>query len=151
MLAKFAMLLRDTSMDGAQDLASRILKDISALKCKIGKKEMRVTASIGLLEPVIVADSTIEGLVAEAEQYLDKASKAGGNQVAVKSLRQHPVEKEMNVQTALTLLEFGHADNIKPHIKGLVKQLLPLLEFIAENLDGKAAQSFKAIKDKLSS
>jgi two-component system cell cycle response regulator len=150
-LAKFAMLLRDTSMDGAKDLSTRILKDISALKCKVGKKEMKVTASIGLLEPVIVADTTIEALVAEAEKYLDKASKAGGNQMAVKSLRQHPVEKEINVQTALTLLEFGHGDNIKPHIKELVKQLLPLLEFIAENLEGKAAQSFKAIKDKLSS
>jgi two-component system cell cycle response regulator len=150
-LAKFAMLLRDTSMDGAKDLSTRILKDVSALKCKVGKKEMKVTASIGLLEPVIVADTTIEALVAEAEKYLDKASKAGGNQMAVKSLRQHPVEKEINVQTALTLLEFGHGDNIKPHIKELVKQLLPLLEFIAENLEGKAAQSFKAIKDKLSS
>jgi two-component system cell cycle response regulator len=150
-LAKFALLLRDTSMDGANDLATRILKDVSTLKCKVGNKEMRVTASIGLLEPVIVADTTIDGLVAEAEQYLDKASKAGGNQVVVKSLRAHPVEKEMNVQTAMTLLQFGHSDNINPHIKELVKQLLPLLEYIAENLDGKAAQSFKTIKDKLTS
>jgi len=127
------------------------LKDVSTLKCKVGNKEMRVTASIGLLEPVITTDTTIEGLVAVAEQYLDKATKAGGNQVAVKSLRQHPVDKEMNVQTAMTLLEFGHADNIKPHIKELITQLLPLLEFIAQNLDGKAAQSFKTIKDKLTS
>lgn len=148
-LAKFAMLLRDTSIDGAKELTTRILKDISALKCRVGKKEMRVTASIGLLEPVIVADTTIEALISETEQYLDKATKAGGNQMAVKSLRQHPVAKEMNIQTALSLLEFGHTDNIKPHIKGLVKQLLPLLEFIAENLDDKAGQSFKAIKDKL--
>ena len=150
-LAKFAMLLRDTTSDDAKELAARILKDISALKCKLGKKEMRVTASIGLLEPVVVADTTIDNLIAETEKYLDKATKAGGNQLAVKSLRQHPVEKEMNIQTALTLLEYGHAENIKPHIKELVSQLMPLLDFIAKNLDGKAGQSFKAIKDKLTS
>ena len=150
-LAKFALLLRDTSSDSAKELTTRILKDISALKCKVGKKEMHVTASMGLLEPVVVANTTIDDLITETEKYLDKATKAGGNQVAVKSLRQHPIDKEMNVQTALTLLEHGHSDNIKPHIKELVKQLLPLLDFIATNLEGKSGQSFKAIKEKLTS
>jgi hypothetical protein len=98
-----------------------------------------------------VANTTIDDLITETEKYLDKATKAGGNQVVVKSLRQHPADKEMNVQTALTLLEHGHSDNIKPHIKELVKQLLPLLDFIATNLEGKAGQSFKAIKEKLNS
>lgn len=149
-LAKFAMILRDTPIDGAKDLASRILKDISALKCTLGKKELGVTASLGLLEPVIVADSAIDDLVKEAENYLEKATKAGGNQVAIKSLQQHPVDKEMNVQTALTLLEFGHAENIKPHVNELVKQLLPLLEFLAENMEAKAAKSFEDIKKILS-
>jgi len=149
-LAKFAMILRDTPIDGAKDLATRILKDISTLKCKLGKKELGVTASLGLLEPVIVADSAIDDLVKEAENYLEKATKAGGNQVAIKSLQQHPVDKEMNVQTALTLLEFGHAENIKPHVNELVKQLLPLLEFLAENMEAKAAKSFEDIKKILS-
>lgn len=150
-LAKFALLLRDTPIDGAKELTIRILRDISALTFKVGKNEMRVTASIGLLEPVVLEDTTIEGLISEAEKYLDRATKAGGNRMALKSLRQHPVEQKINVQTALSLLDFGHADTIKPHINELVKQLLPLLEFIAENLEGKAGQSFKAIKDKLTS
>jgi diguanylate cyclase (GGDEF)-like protein len=150
-LAKFAMILRDTPIDGAKDLTTRILKDISALKCQVGTKEIHVTASVGLLEPVIVAETVIDDLVKDAESYLEKASKAGGNQVAIKSLRQHPVEKEMNVQTAMTLLEFGHAENIKPHVNELVEQLIPLLEFLAENLEAKAAKSFEDIKKILSS
>ena len=150
-LAKFAMILRDTPIDGAKDLATRILKDISALKCQVGKNEIHVTASVGLLEPVIVADTAIDDLVQDAESYLEKATKAGGNQIAIKSLRQHPVEKEMNVQTAMTLLEFGHTENIKPHVTELVEQLLPLLEYLAENLEAKAAESFKNIKKILSS
>ena len=150
-LAKFAMILRDTPIEGAKDLATRILKDISALKCQVGKQEIRVTASVGLLEPVVVADTAIDDLVKDAESYLEKANKAGGNQIAIKSLRQHPVEKEMNVQTAMTLLEFGHTENIKPHVSELVEQLLPLLEYLAENLEAKAAESFKNIKKILSS
>ena len=150
-LSKFAMILRDTPIEGAKDLAARILKDISSLKCQVGKQDLRVTASVGLLEPVIVAETAVDDLVKEAETYLEKAAKAGGNQIAIKSLRQHPVEKEMNVQTAMTLLEFGHADNIKPHVNELVEQLLPLLEFLAENLEAKAAKSFKDIKNILSS
>jgi two-component system cell cycle response regulator len=150
-LSKFAVILRDTPIDSAKDLATRILKDISSLKCQVGKKNIQVTASLGLLEPVIVAESAIDDLVKEAESYLEKATKAGGNQIAIKSLRQHPVEKEMNVQTALTLLEFGHTENIKPHAKELVAQLLPLLEFLAENLDAKVAKPFNDIKKILSS
>ena len=150
-LAKFAMILRDTPIDGAKDLTTRILKDISALKCQVGKSEIHVTASIGLLEPVIVPDTAIDELVKDAESYLEKASKAGGNQMAIKSLRQHPVEKEMNVQTAMTLLEFGHSENIKPHVNELVEQLIPLLEYLAENLEAKAAKSFEDIKKILSS
>ena len=150
-LAKFAMILRDTPIAGATDLANRIIKDIAGLKCQLGQNQVSVTASVGLLEPVVVADTAIDELVKDAESYLEKATKAGGNQVAVKSLQQHPVEKEMNVQTAMTLLEFGHADNIKPHVNELVEQLLPLLEYLAENLEAKAAKSFEDIKKILSS
>ncbi len=150
-LAKFAMILRDTPVDSAKELATRILKDISTLKCTVGKGETQITASVGMLEPVVIAETAIDDLVKETEVYLDKATKAGGNQVAVKSLRQHPVDKEMNVQTAMTLLEYGHSDNIKPHVNELVEQLLPLLEYLAENLEEKAAESFKNIKNIISS
>jgi diguanylate cyclase (GGDEF)-like protein len=150
-LAKFAMLLRDTTMEEATDLARRVLKDIAALRFDIEGQAMHVTASIGLLEPAIEADSDIEALVQETEIYLEKAARAGGNRVAVKSLRKYPAEKTISVQTAMRLLEFGHTDNLKPHVDELIKQVLPLLEFLAANLDGKKAKTVRAIKDKLSS
>jgi diguanylate cyclase (GGDEF)-like protein len=150
-LAKFAMLLRDTTMEEATELARRVLKDVSALSFDIDGHPLHVTASVGLLEPAIEADSNIDALVQETETYLDKATGAGGNQVAVKSLRKYPAEKTISIQTAMRLLEFGHTDNLKPHVDELIKQVLPLLEYLAANLDGKKAESVAAIKDKLSS
>lgn len=150
-LAKFAMLLRDISMEEATDLARRVLQDVSALPFDIDGQNLHVTASIGLLEPAIESDSAIEPLMQETETYMDKAAAAGGNQVAVKSLRKYPAERSISVQTAMRLLEFGHSENLKPHVDELIKQVLPLLEYLAANLDGKKADTVRAIKDKLSS
>jgi len=121
-LAKFAMLFRDADMNDATDTARRILEGIQAM---------------------------IEDLIKETEIYLNKAVEAGGNQVAVKSLRKFPVEKTLSVPAALRLLEYGHTDAILPHVQSLVSQLLPLLDFLARNLEGPAAENLTTIRDRL--
>ncbi len=148
-LAKFAMLFRDADMNEATDTARRILEGIQAMAFHINGHELHVTASIGLLEPAIDGDQTIEDLIRETEIYLNKAVEAGGNQVAVKSLRKHPVEKTLSVPAALRLLEYGHTDAILPHVQSLVNQLLPLLDFLARNLEGPAADNLATIRDRL--
>ena len=148
-LAKFAMLFRDADMNDATDTARRILEGIQAMAFHINGHELHVTASIGLLEPAIDGDQTIEDLIGETEVYLNKAVEAGGNQVAVKSLRKYPVEKTLSVPAALRLLEYGHTDAILPHVQSLVSQLLPLLDFLARNLEGPAADNLATIRDRL--
>jgi len=148
-LAKFAMLFRDADMNDATDTARRILEGIQAMAFHINGHELHVTASIGLLEPAIDGDQTIEDLIKETEIYLNKAVEAGGNQVAVKSLRKFPVEKTLSVPAALRLLEYGHTDAILPHVQSLVSQLLPLLDFLARNLEGPAAENLTTIRDRL--
>ena len=148
-LAKFAMLFRDADMNDATDTARRILEGIQAMAFHINGHELHVTASIGLLEPAIDGDQTIEELIGETEIYLNKAVEAGGNQVAVKSLRKYPVEKTLSVPAALRLLEYGHTDAILPHVQSLVSQLLPLLDFLARNLEGPAAENLATIRDRL--
>ena len=147
-LSKFALFMRDTSMEDATQSAQRIIKEISHLVINVNGSPMNVTASIGVLEPVIDEDSTIEGLITETEVYLNKATESGGNQVAVKSLRKTPLEKTISVQTALRLLEFGHEENLKPQVNQLATQLLPLLQFLAENLEGSAAEAIADISGK---
>ena len=148
-LAKFAMLFRDADMNDATDTARRILEGIQAMAFHINGHELHVTASIGLLEPAIDGDQTIEDLIRETEIYLNKAVEAGGNQVAVKSMRKYPVEKTLSVPAALRLLEYGHTDAILPHVQSLVSQLLPLLDFLARNLEGPAAENLATIRDRL--
>ncbi|HEB66454.1 MAG TPA: diguanylate cyclase [Gammaproteobacteria bacterium] len=148
-LAKFAMLFRDADMNDATDTARRILEGIQAMAFHINGHELHVTASIGLLEPAIDGDQTIEELIGETEIYLNKAVEAGGNQVAVKSLRKYPVEKTLSVPAAMRLLEYGHTDAILPHMQSLVSQLLPLLDFLARNLEGPAAENLATIRDRL--
>ncbi len=148
-LAKFAMLFRDADMNDATDTARRILEGIQAMAFHINGHELHVTASIGLLEPAIDGEQTIEDLIRETEVYLNKAVEAGGNQVAVKSLRKYPVEKTLSVPAALRLLEYGHTDAILPHVQSLVSQLLPLLDFLARNLEGPAADNLATIRDRL--
>ena len=148
-LAKFAMLLREATLDEATETARRILNQVAALQFRINGKKLQVTSSIGLLEPHVDEEVSIEEIIKEAEQYLAKAAAAGGNQVAVKSLRKIPVDKKVSIQTALHLLEFGHTDAIKPHIGTIVRQLLPLLEFLAENTDGETAATVRQYQEKL--
>ncbi len=148
-LAKFAMLMRDTTIEDASDTAKRIMQEISVLPFEVNGHELLITVSIGILEPHIDKKTNIEELIKETETYLQKAIDAGGNQVAIKSLHKFPPEKEISVQTALRLLEYEHPDTLKPHINGLIKQLLPLLEYIAENMDDSAADTVKAITNKL--
>ncbi|MCG6887568.1 MAG: diguanylate cyclase [Proteobacteria bacterium] len=148
-LAKFAMLLRETTMEDATETARRILDQISKLKFDINGNKLNVTSSIGLLEPHIDEEISIEAIIQETEKYLSKAAAAGGNQVVVKSLQKIPTDKKVSIQTALRLLEFGHTDTIKPHINSIVKQLLPLLKYLAENTDEKTAATIKQYKDKL--
>lgn len=150
-LAKFAMLLRNITMDEAADTARRILSEISDLKFVLGGKKLQISSSISLLEPHIDEDTTIESLLEETEKNLSKATAAGGNQVAIKSLRKIPGKKKVSVQAALTMLEFGHAETIKPHVNSIVEQLIPLLDYLVENLDGKSAEKVMKYKQKLTS
>ncbi|HID49618.1 MAG TPA: diguanylate cyclase [Chromatiales bacterium] len=148
-LAKFAMLLREATMEEATETARRILEQIAKLTFSIDGKKVRVTSSIGLLEPHVDEAASIEAILQEAEKYLAKAAKAGGNQVAAKSLRKFPSDKKVSLQTALRLLEFGHGETIKPHIGNIVAQLLPLLDFLIENADDNTAATLKQYQDKL--
>ncbi len=148
-LAKFAMLFRDATMEDATDTARRILEGIQAMTFEFNGHELHVTASIGLLEPALDGKEGIEDLIRETEIYLNKAVEAGGHQVAVKSLRKTAVEKTLSVPAALRLLEHGHTDAIRPHVQSLVNQLLPLLDFLARNLEDEAAQKLETIRDRL--
>ena len=150
-LAKFAMLLKDTSIEDAMILAERVQKEINALSFKAGEHVLKITVSIGLLEPKIDDDSNIKDLITEAEKYLAKAVAAGGNRVVVKSLRKAAGETHIDINTAIRMLHDGREKQLKPHLAHLVTQLIPLLNYIAEQSGEELITTLNALTEKIES
>jgi diguanylate cyclase (GGDEF)-like protein len=148
-LAKFAMLLKDTSIEDATNLAERIRKEINAHAFQAADQQLHVTVSIGLFEPHITEQSEMKALIAETEKYLAKAVEAGGNQIAVKSLRKITGATHIDVNKALKLLEEGKQELLKPHLGSLINQMLPLLNYIGQQSNDDLAQAITALKEKL--
>ena len=148
-VAKFAMLLRDTSVDDATQLAERIRNEINQLSFEAAGQTLHITVSIGLFEPHVTEESEIKALITETEKYLNKAIKSGGNQIVVKSLRKGSGADHLDVNHALRLLGEGKDDLLKPHLGSLIKQILPLLNYISHQSSDDMAQAVKALKEKL--
>jgi len=133
-LAKFALLLLSNNLDDTKKLAERIRKDIASLSFKSGKKNLKITVSISILEPQIDQDSDIKTLMAQAESYLDDLTIKGGNAVACNSTvvdilgisGMHYVD----VTTAIRLVNEGRHELVRPHMDKLLNELHPLLEFL---------------------
>ncbi|VAX10927.1 hypothetical protein MNBD_GAMMA25-18 [hydrothermal vent metagenome] len=148
-LAKFVMLLRDTDINNATQLGNRLCEKINAVNFESGRHTLNITVSIGMLEPVINADSTIENLVAETEVYLKKAVEAGGNQVVIKSLRKDYTRTNIDISTALRLIEEGNTEFLEKQILPLTRQLYPLLAFLASHAESELSEPLQQLKQLL--
>ncbi|NOZ37877.1 MAG: diguanylate cyclase [Gammaproteobacteria bacterium] len=145
-LARFVMLLRDTDIESAMQLAKRLSQKINAIKFESGRHSLNITVSIGMFEPRINKQSTIEELVAETEKYLQKAVEAGANQLVIKSLRKDYSRKKMDISTALQLIEEGNTEFIDHHRLLLTRQLYPLLAFLAGDADSRLLEPLQQLK-----
>lgn len=74
---EFAILLLDTSLNRAEEVAWRILKDLGKQTCDLPMKSM--TASIGAVQ--VSHSETLEQALARADQLLYKAKHNGKNRV----------------------------------------------------------------------
>ena len=79
---EFVVLLPDTDMDGALDVAGRVLAAIGALDIPHGASPLgRVTSSIGVAQVVPAMNHTSEELLERADRALYAAKQAGRNGV----------------------------------------------------------------------
>ncbi|HEB57491.1 MAG TPA: response regulator [Gammaproteobacteria bacterium] len=145
-LARFVMLLRDTDIESAMQLGKRLAQEINAIKFESGRHILNITVSIGMFEPLINKQSTIEGLVAETEKYLQKAIEAGANQLVIKSLRKDFSRTKMDISTALQLIEEGHTEFLEQHRLLLSRQIYPLLAFLAGDSESRMREPLQQLK-----
>lgn len=129
-LAKFAMLLRSTSMEEAIKMSERICNEVSGLKFKSGSTSLRITVSIGLLEPGVDEAAEVEKQLEKTEVYLKQAINAGGNRVVAHSDFAEKEEATIDLNTAMDWLKKGQTENLSQYKESLKKQIKPLLDFL---------------------
>ncbi len=149
-LAKFAMLLRDTPMSQAKELAKRITTEISNLRFKLnGDAEINISLSFGIYEPDIANESNFALQLVAVEEYLQQAAQKEGNHyVAYSSVAEISAE-QTNLETALNHIEHNETEILTNQIQGLAKRVFPLLEFIAKHFGDEAMDLVAKLKSKI--
>jgi len=78
---EFSVLLPNTALSGAQEIAERVCKIIGSEDVNVNGEEILVTASLGLVSVEELANVRIELLFDQADQALYKAKQTGRNRV----------------------------------------------------------------------
>lgn len=80
---EFALILPETDLDGAQTVADRDRQGVEAQTFGPGRKEMRVTVSIGLATYPMKEVERMEDLLRKADAALYRAKQLGRNRVEI--------------------------------------------------------------------
>ncbi len=149
-LAKFAMLLRDTPMSKAKQMAKRIAHEVSNLRFKLnGDAEVKIELSFGIYEPDISKESNFALQLVAVEEYLQQAAEQDGNHYVAYSAVAEAGEEQTNLETALSHIKLNESEILENQIHGLAKRLFPLLEFIAKHFGEEAIELVNKLKNKI--
>jgi diguanylate cyclase (GGDEF)-like protein len=79
---EFALLLRQTALDGGTQLAERVRKAVEASSLNFEATEIKITVSIGIAQWT-GREESVEAFIARADNAMYDAKHAGRNQVAI--------------------------------------------------------------------
>ena len=152
-VSKFALILKETTLDDAKILADRIRNEIQAMSFKLPESGeiIKLTISAGLYEPELKPDDTFKQLITITEQYLAEAVSSGGNCIVSHSMlntidiKKPP--KDINIVELLEKLKENKPDELMPQIDSILYHITPLLSFLAVN----ARDKLQAVLRKISS
>jgi len=149
-LAKFSMLLRDTPMPEAKQMARRIVEEITQLRLKLNSDTgINLSLSFGLYEPDIEKETVMSMQLVNTEEYLQKASEQSGNHYVAYSARSQSDSGQVNLETALDNLKHDKTDILEAKLEALAIRLFPLLEFIAKRCGDDAVNLVALLKQKI--
>ncbi len=138
-LASFAYILQGTTLEGAHTLAERVRAQIEAAEFLHQTTAMRATVSVGLVQPTITKDTTVDALLEAAQAQLARAQANGGNTVVGEPPSPPAVavvatpSPAPSLEQALQLLRDGKGDDVSAYAATLVRQIMPLLELYAQS------------------
>lgn len=149
-VSKFALILKETSMDETAIFIERIRDEVQGLSFKLPEsdEEIKLTVSAGLYEPTVNTKLTFKQLIAETEKYLNKAISDGGNQIVSHSTNNTPPTKpieDINILELLEQLKENKPEALVPKIDSILHHITPLLKFLAKH----ARNEFQSVLRKL--
>ena len=132
-LSGFAALLRSDDLQVAVNIAERTRGMIAHLKLQVADNERGLGMSAGVAKISIEESTTVDHLMDAAAEQLQRAQKAGGNQLAYDkaSLETKPAEP-LELQQALDLLAAGEVRRVAAQINTLIRKIAPLLGLYAK-------------------
>ena len=92
---EFVILMPETTVNGAKQLAKRLQKEIGNLKFSFGKEMVSITPSIMISSFPIEKIVNSDDIIVEANHALFVAKSKGGNQIAVFGLRKDDKKYEL--------------------------------------------------------
>lgn len=148
-LAKFAMLLRDTAIPTAEQLAERMRQTISDLQFNIGQTDkIRITATLCLMEPDLKGSEDIKHFIHQMDKRVTDISIAGGNQVAFIGAKAPTSPELVNLETALSYVKQGETTKLAPIDSAILQRLMPLLAYLGDQLGGDVKELVSKITKK---
>lgn len=82
---EFVLVLPNTDLDGARELAERCREVVAETRIDTGTEEVEVTASMGIASFTAGTASTVDQLLSAADDALYRAKGAGRNRVELAS------------------------------------------------------------------
>lgn len=150
-LAKFALLLRDTPLKQAEELARRIQNNLNELAIPSGTGDNRpVSMSMVVYEPDYQKDSDIKQQISNVDQQLLRLAEQDSNQILVHSELEILSGTPVNLETALAHIEQNQTRLIDAQARALATRLLPLLDFIADKIEPDMREQIEQLRRKLS-
>ena len=170
-LAKFALILVNSNPLGVSNLAKRIQSEIGEQAFGFKESPVRLTVSIGISSTEVLSDNDFEKLVEIVEDQLTIAHNKGGNTIefakdnlaetipsAVKQTEE-PVSVQTDeaisdelpdLETAVAIAaDKNQQETLVPHIKIIMKKILPLLEFCNERMGLDIDEAIEKLKSRL--
>lgn len=153
-VSKFALILKETTLNDAEILINRIRSEVSKLAFKVpdNSETIKLTISAGLYEPELKPKLTFQQLIIETEKHLNEAKTAGGNRIICHStVNKIDIAKphdDINIVELLEKLKENKPNELLSQVDAILYHITPLLKFLANNARDKLQAVLREISKK---
>lgn len=153
-VSKFAIILKETTLNEAEILADRIRSEINNMSFKLpdNGSVISLTISAGLYEPELKPGLKFQQLLIETEKHLEEARAAGGNRIICHStVNKIDIKKphdDIDIVALLEQLKQNKPEQLLPQVDAIIYHITPLFKFLADNARDKLQAVLREISKK---